>query len=362
MDHSPRLSLPYIAPAQAQKHVTHNEALRQLDVAVQLVVEQVAASTPPALPQDGQTFALGASPQGAWAGQANQIALWTDNTWQFSAPGIGWRLWDRNTDDLRVWSGSAWNVVQGAIGSPDMLGINSTADVTNRLALSSTASLFNHNGAGHQLKVNKNTAGDTASLLFQTGFSGRAEMGTAGNDNFAIKVSDDGSAWNNAMVLMAANGRVGLGADNPDYNLHVRGGSAYAALEDSNGVLGGSMSAALRMFAGGTEHGQVGFPGTTSGTMYLRNLQGNLFLEADTRDLEAGSFIRLAVDGDEMIRVEASAVGIGTSTPARSLHVDDVMRLEPTSAPASPAAGDIYFDSATSKLRCHDGTQWNDLF
>ncbi len=33
-DNSPRLDLPDIQAAQAQKHVTHNEALRVLDVLV----------------------------------------------------------------------------------------------------------------------------------------------------------------------------------------------------------------------------------------------------------------------------------------------------------------------------------------
>src|SRR6056297_2424480 len=43
-DHSPRLSLPFILPSQAQKHVTHNEALTRLDIAAQLAVEGVNAS------------------------------------------------------------------------------------------------------------------------------------------------------------------------------------------------------------------------------------------------------------------------------------------------------------------------------
>ena len=37
-DTSHALSLPLIQPSQAQKHVTHNEALRILDAVVQLVV------------------------------------------------------------------------------------------------------------------------------------------------------------------------------------------------------------------------------------------------------------------------------------------------------------------------------------
>jgi hypothetical protein len=36
-DTSHALSLPLIQPSQAQKHVTHNEALRILDAVVQLV-------------------------------------------------------------------------------------------------------------------------------------------------------------------------------------------------------------------------------------------------------------------------------------------------------------------------------------
>jgi hypothetical protein len=72
--------------------------------------------------------------------------------------------------------------------------LNATADLQNRLAISSPASLFNHEGHGHQVKVNKASTGDTASLLFQSNWSGRAEMGLAGNDEFSIKVSGDGAA------------------------------------------------------------------------------------------------------------------------------------------------------------------------
>jgi hypothetical protein len=87
-----------------------------------------------------------------------------------------------------------------------MLGINATADATNRLAVSSAATLFNNAGAGHQIKVNKAAAGDTASFLFQTGFSGRAEFGTTGDDDFHFKVSPDGSAWHDSFTLNSVTG------------------------------------------------------------------------------------------------------------------------------------------------------------
>ncbi len=83
-----------------------------------------------------------------------------------------------------------------------------TADATNRLSIIAPASLFNNAGAGHQIKVNKAAATDTGSFLFQTGFSGRAEFGLTGSDDFQIKVSGDGATWFNALQLERTSGRV----------------------------------------------------------------------------------------------------------------------------------------------------------
>ena len=89
------------------------------------------------------------------------------------------------------------------------LGIGgATADGTNRLAIAAAASLFNHAGAGHQQKINKAAASDTASVLYQTGFSGRAEIGTTGDDDFHFKVSPDGSAWYEALLIDKDTGEV----------------------------------------------------------------------------------------------------------------------------------------------------------
>jgi len=67
--------------------------------------------------------------------------------------------------------------------------------------------LFNHNGGGVQAKLNKSASGATASILFQTNWSGRAEIGCAGDDDFRFKVSPDGSAFYTGLTLVAsANG------------------------------------------------------------------------------------------------------------------------------------------------------------
>ena len=82
-DTSPLLALPYIQAGQAQKHVTHNEALQRLDILVQLRVRGFDALTPPAVPVDGEIHALGATPTAAWAGQGLSLAAWINSAWMF---------------------------------------------------------------------------------------------------------------------------------------------------------------------------------------------------------------------------------------------------------------------------------------
>ena len=211
-DTSTILSLPYILPAQAQKHVTHNEALRQLDVIVQLAVTARNLAVPPVSPAQGDRYIVAAGASGGWAGKSGQIALFDAGAWQFFAPVTGWTAWIAAESVLASYNGSLWVTQADGPQNFDQIGISATADATNRLTVSSPATLLNHAGAGPQLKLNKAATSDTASLLFQTGFSGRAEMGTAGNDDFSIKVSANGSAFVTGLSIAAATGQVTLPA------------------------------------------------------------------------------------------------------------------------------------------------------
>ena len=214
MADSTNLKLPYIAAAQAQKHVTHNEAIRALDALVQLSVKDRDLATPPGAPVDGDRYIVAASPSGAWAGQVGKIAAWQDGAWLFYAPVVGWLAWVDDETAVLAWDGTDWvNPTAGSAPSTlPILGINATADLTNRLVVAAEASLFNHAGAGHQIKLNKAAAGDTASILYQDGFSGRAEIGLAGDDDFHFKVSPDGSSWNDAIIIDKSTGIVTLSA------------------------------------------------------------------------------------------------------------------------------------------------------
>lgn len=217
-DASPRLALPLIAPAQAQKHVTHNEALMRLDTIAQLCVEQFGAVAPPPVPAQGAVYALGDGAQGAWAGQDGMLATWLDAGWRFIQPGAGWRAWGKAAGELRIHDGTSWVPMPGGGTGPALLenlegvGIAATPDAVNRLAVAAEATLLSHAGAGHQLKINKAGPAETASLLFQSGWAGRAEMGLAGTDGFAVKVSADGALWHTALEVDPATGQVSFPA------------------------------------------------------------------------------------------------------------------------------------------------------
>ncbi len=211
MDDTPNLGLPYIMAAQSQKHVTHNEAIRALDAVVQLAVLDRDLATPPISPAEGDRYIVAASPTGDWDGQAGNVAAFQDGAWAFFTPNVGWIAWIGDEDAVVVWSNSNWTALTtrgGGDGNFTTVGINATADATNRLSLSSPATLLNNAGAGHQLKINKAAASDTASLLYQSAWSGRAELGLAGDDDFRFKVSPDGSAWREAIVINRSTGVV----------------------------------------------------------------------------------------------------------------------------------------------------------
>lgn len=92
-DATVRLELPMIDAGQAQKEITHNEALLRLDLLVQGSVREVARADPPVAPVPGEAWIVGGVPTDAWAGHAGEIAAWTTGGWRFVSPCEGMALW-----------------------------------------------------------------------------------------------------------------------------------------------------------------------------------------------------------------------------------------------------------------------------
>ena len=194
-----RLSLPLIQGAQAQKHITHNEALAILDALVQPVAISAEETAPPDGVADGDLYIVAPEASGAWAGEQDSLAFRLNGGWIFLRPGEGWSAWVLSRNGKMVFDGTSW-VLPAASGA-DMLGINAAADAVNRLTVAAPSTLLSHEGSDHRLILNKATPTDTASLVFQNDFSGRAEMGTMGSGAFGVKVSTDGATWKNALAF-----------------------------------------------------------------------------------------------------------------------------------------------------------------
>jgi hypothetical protein len=211
MSDTQHLGLPLLAAAQAQKHVTHNEALMLVDALLQLGIISRTLADPPPFPEEGDRYLVADSASADWLGHAGELACFIDGVWRFVAPKAGWLLWCEDEEELLVFDGTDWRTGAG-IDQLDTLGVNTAADATNRFALKSNAALFTaiyaaDGGNGDvQHKINKESEGDTASQLYQTDFSGRVETGLCGDDDFHIKVSPDGSAWREALLVESDSG------------------------------------------------------------------------------------------------------------------------------------------------------------
>jgi hypothetical protein len=210
MSDTPLIGLPLIEASQAQKHVTHNEALLLLDAVLHLAVISRALVMPPASPADGDRYLVAASATGDWLGHSGHIAFREAGAWRFAIPKAGWRLWVQAESLFLLFDGALWTDLQDfdELQNMDLLGVNTSADAANKLAVASANVLFTHAGADQRVKINKNAASDTASLLYQTEFSGRAELGLTGDDDFHFKVSPDGSAWNESFIINKTSGLI----------------------------------------------------------------------------------------------------------------------------------------------------------
>jgi hypothetical protein len=111
---TPSLQLPYILSSQAQKEVTHAEALNRLDALVQPVALSASLATPPATPAEGAVYIVAASPTGAWSGKAQQLAQFIGGSWKFHLPRTGWRVWAQDVGQILRFDGSVWTAAAAA--------------------------------------------------------------------------------------------------------------------------------------------------------------------------------------------------------------------------------------------------------
>jgi Protein of unknown function (DUF2793) len=108
MARTAQLDLPLVMPAQAQKHVTVNEAFARLDAATQLRVVSSAITAPPATGVEGSSFLIPEAATGEWQSMAGRIAVRSNGGWVYLTPKAGWRAWDESRYGYLMFDGSVW--------------------------------------------------------------------------------------------------------------------------------------------------------------------------------------------------------------------------------------------------------------
>lgn len=123
--------LPLLMPAQAQKHVTVNDALMRLDGMVDLVLQSLQRVTPPAGVVDGMCWAVPSGAENAWQGQAGKIAIGANGGWIFVTPSVGRRAFVLDQGVSAIHNGTTW--VAGAVNlgthGSGLIAMQQTAEV-----------------------------------------------------------------------------------------------------------------------------------------------------------------------------------------------------------------------------------------
>ena len=385
---SARHSLPYLSPSQAQKHVTVNESLQLLDALLQCAVVSASQEAEPDDPEDGDMWILPPGRSGhVWDFIApGHIAVWQDGRFISLAPVPGFLAYVIDTGVFQLFDGTAWSVIPLLADHVPSFGVNTAADATNRFSVKADAELLSHDditpGSGDARKIiNKADSAHTASVIFQSGFSGRAEIGLLGNNNFAFKVSSDGAAFREVLRADANTGHLALqrtsaeralhlgGANNPGIRLQEDGSDGYGELvtvsvgqtllshvsppgEDALIDLApsptdGTSSAAFRFFRGtNTTHG--------------------CYLTIHAGDGTAAFNHQLSGKWNSYLNVAHGDLRIGSATPpVCKLDVDGPVRVGSYSVASLPAAsagaGQIIYvtdETGGAVLAFSDGANW----
>ena len=110
-----QFQLPLVQGAQAQKHVTINEALARLDAAAQLRLVSVVETLPPTNLADGMAFGVPTGAVNAWDGHSGKVAIYANSGWVFLPPSVGWSAWVEDAADFAIFDGVNWRLGARAV-------------------------------------------------------------------------------------------------------------------------------------------------------------------------------------------------------------------------------------------------------
>ncbi len=341
MTNTTRLQLPLLAANQAQKHVTHNEALVRLDDLVQASIISRASGTPPGSPVEEDRYIVGASATGLWSGQENKLAIFRNGTWSFATPWTGFTVFDENEAMLLYYDGGDYQTLDPSgvteLQNLTLLGLGTTADATNPLAAKINKALFAaktaaEGGDGNlRYALSKEASSNNLSFLFQNNYSGRAEIGLTGDDDFHFKTSPDGSTWIDALKLNKTTGTVTLAVDLPITEGGTGASTASAARTNLGLVIGTDVQAydaELAALAGLTSTADKVPYFTGSGTASTTTLSSvaRTLINQTTQSLMRGTGLGSTTVGDALFIAASAAAGRSTLGALGQIKVGSITR------------------------------------
>lgn len=159
MSSTARLALPLLQSAQAQKHVTVNEALMRLDGLVGLVLQSATTPIPPAAVADGACYSVPGGAVNAWAGKDGQIAIGSNGGWVFVQPERGWRAFIADRAGEALFDGAVWREGYAALSQHNAGLAVRVAEIDHALTAGAASS------TGHVIPSNAMVVGVTGRVV-----------------------------------------------------------------------------------------------------------------------------------------------------------------------------------------------------
>ncbi len=184
------LGLPLVQSAQAQKHVTVNEAFSRLDALTQISLGSAGGASAPALPGEGEIHAVGAGATGSWAGHNGELALFLNGGWLFIAPATGWRAWRQDSGTSAIFDGVDWIEGAGALSANGAGFVHRSIEIDHAVAVGATSVV------AAALPANAIVYGITGRVVSTIGGVSSFQIGVTGSvDRYGNGIGTEVGAW-----------------------------------------------------------------------------------------------------------------------------------------------------------------------
>lgn len=213
-----RLKMPLITESQAQKHITHNEALQMLDVFVNGSLKSITVTTPPGSPTEGDAYFIPGGGSGDWAAYVGYIAHWFNFQWYFYEVPTNIILYIEDDAAPKRYDGTTWNVE----GSGGKVYVDASGGNATLTAQQSSADVIQIGGSGSALTLTLDALEKTWTILNDSSANVTVSTGAGGTvfveAGFQANVVGDGTGIRPAFTIAPDGLKVGNVLNPPLYS------------------------------------------------------------------------------------------------------------------------------------------------